>query len=36
MTSKQLLCRGRNLIWNTVMPDGTIEVGPQFGDGEGR
>lgn len=32
----QLICRGGNLIWRTVMPNGTIEVGPQYGDGEGR
>ena len=30
------LCRGGNLIWDTTMSDGTIVVGSQFGDGEGR
>lgn len=32
----QLICRGGNLIWRTIMPDGTIKLGPQYGDGEGR
>ncbi|NJL62138.1 MAG: hypothetical protein HC903_10275 [Methylacidiphilales bacterium] len=32
----QLICRGGNLIWRTIMPDGTIKLGPQCGDGEGR
>ncbi|WP_228021482.1 pentapeptide repeat-containing protein [Vasconcelosia minhoensis] len=36
MTPNQLLCRGGNLIWDTVMPDGSIVAGPQFGDGKGR
>ena len=27
------LCNCGNLIWNTVMSDGTIVVGPQYGDG---
>ncbi|MHC5741246.1 MAG: pentapeptide repeat-containing protein [Nostoc sp.] len=30
------LCRFGNLIWNTTMSDGTIVIGPQYGDGEGR
>jgi uncharacterized protein YjbI with pentapeptide repeats len=30
-----LICRGGNLIWRTIMPDGTIQLGPQYGDGEG-
>ncbi|WP_181280726.1 pentapeptide repeat-containing protein [Aphanothece hegewaldii] len=33
---KQLICRCGNLIWRTTMSDGTIVVGPQYGDGEGR
>lgn len=31
-----LICRGGNLIWETVMPDGSIVHGPQYGDGDGR
>ncbi len=34
--SDQLICRGGNLIWRTIMPDGTVMLGPQYGDGEGR
>jgi uncharacterized protein YjbI with pentapeptide repeats len=34
--TKQLICRGGNLIWRTIMPDGEIVVGPQYGDGHGR
>lgn len=36
ITWKSAICRGGNLIWKTTMPDGTIEEGPQFGDGKGR
>ena len=32
----QLICRGGNLIWRTIMPNGTVIIGPQYGDGEGR
>lgn len=32
-TWNSVICRGGNLIWNTTMPDGTIVVGPQYGDG---
>ncbi|MEY2859491.1 MAG: hypothetical protein RLZZ74_3807 [Cyanobacteriota bacterium] len=32
-TFNSTLCRGGNVIWNTVMSDGTIIVGPQYGDG---
>jgi uncharacterized protein YjbI with pentapeptide repeats len=31
--SKSSLCQCGNLIWNTTMSDGTIVVGPQYGDG---
>ncbi|WP_319420107.1 hypothetical protein [Pleurocapsa sp. FMAR1] len=31
--SSGMICRGWNLIWNTVMPDGTIVKGPQWGNG---
>ncbi|WP_373544183.1 pentapeptide repeat-containing protein [Chamaesiphon sp.] len=34
--TKQLICRGGNLIWRTIMPDGEVVVGPQYGDGHGR
>ncbi len=34
--SNSSLCRGGNLIWNTTMSDGTIIIGPQYGDGEDR
>ncbi|NJL51975.1 MAG: pentapeptide repeat-containing protein [Hydrococcus sp. SU_1_0] len=27
------ICGSWNLIWNTIMPDGTIVEGPQWGDG---
>ena len=35
-TTKQLICRAGNLIWRTIMPDGEIVFGPQYGDGHGR
>ncbi len=28
---KSHLCSGGNLIWQTTMPDGTIEEGPYYG-----
>lgn len=30
-TSTFDLCRSGNLIWNTTMPDGTVETGPYYG-----
>jgi uncharacterized protein YjbI with pentapeptide repeats len=27
-----MICRGMNVIWDTVMFDGTIECGPYFGE----
>lgn len=27
-----MICRAMNVIWDTIMPDGTIERGPYFGD----
>ena len=32
-TESGLICRGRNLIWNTTTPDGTIVRDPQWGNG---
>lgn len=32
-THKDRICRGDNLIWRTIMPDGTIVEGPQWGNG---
>lgn len=32
----QILCRGGNLIWRTIMSDGKIIVGPQYGNGQGK
>lgn len=29
---KEIICGFGNLIWNTVMPDGTIEHGPYWGE----
>jgi uncharacterized protein YjbI with pentapeptide repeats len=26
------ICRGMNVIWDTIMPDGSIERGPYFGE----
>ena len=34
--SPKMICRGGNLIWETIMPDGSIVHGPQYGDGDGR
>lgn len=31
--AESTICRGGNLIWRTVMPDGTIKTVPQYGDG---
>lgn len=36
LITRELICRAGNLIWRTIMPDGTIEVGSQYGDGQGR
>lgn len=32
LVSKDIICSSGNLIWRTIMPDGTIENGPYWGE----